>query len=444
MSIVSDSDELPVAIVPPASASSPASGSSATSAPQAKAAPSAMEVLAADAATPRIPSTTPASGRADSTGSTTSTGTGAATGETADKGNGKGADDGASGAAAASAKGTKGAAKPAKRAVKKRAVPAGKKGKPKGAQKGKPQSGQGSGAAPAVAAAGASTGARSEGGTTRSAGAARPGGGPRRPPLPAWVVRLFAPPNIDGPRARFGIVWMLFAVPAVYFGAPWVAALWGLHAGIAALQTGQVWRREGYRASRLVAAPAAVALPVLALFSYTAPGVVVLALPFVAMIAALVIPRRRRKLSAAAVAGATLRCAVPAGVAAMGMVFVARLGPQTGLVFLGLLSAYDLGFFVFGAETRSGVPGIVMGALTSLACTGALVAASVFLFRIPPFDGSTEEWVFGALVAVFAPLGQLIASLALPTARSWVPALRRLDSYILAAPVWAWVLWTIV
>jgi len=254
---------------------------------------------------------------------------------------------------------------------------------------------------------------------------------------------LFAPPNIEGPRARFGIVWVLAAVPAVYFGAPWVAALYGLHAGIAALQTGQAWRREGYKASRLVAAPAAVAMPVLAVFSYQAPGVVVMALPVVAMIAALVIPRRRRKLSAAAVAGATLRGAVPAGVAAMGMVYVARLGPQTGLVFLGLITAYDLGYFVFGAENRSGVPGIVMGAVTSLACTGALVAASIFLFKIPPFDGATEEWVFGALIAVLAPLGQLVASLALPTASSWVPALRRLDSYILAAPVWAWVLWTV-
>jgi hypothetical protein len=46
------------------------------------------------------------------------------------------------------------------------------------------------------------------------------------------------------------------------------------------------------------------------------------------------------------------------------------------------------------------------------------------------------------MVAVFAPLGQVVASLALPTAATWVPALRRLDSYILTAPLWAWTLWS--
>jgi len=37
---------------------------------------------------------------------------------------------------------------------------------------------------------------------------------------------------------------------------------------------------------------------------------------------------------------------------------------------------------------------------------------------------------------VFAPMGQLLASALLPTAKSPASALRRLDSLLLAAPVW--------
>ena len=61
-------------------------------------------------------------------------------------------------------------------------------------------------------------------------------------------------------------------------------------------------------------------------------------------------------------------------------------------------------------------------------------------FDLPPFGGSAA-WVFGGMVAVFAPLGQIAASLCLPTARTWVPGLRRLDSYILTAPLWTWAMW---
>ena len=34
------------------------------------------------------------------------------------------------------------------------------------------------------------------------------------------------------------------------------------------------------------------------------------------------------------------------------------------------------------------------------------------------------------------PLGQLVASALLPRGNAWAPALRRLDSYLVAAPLW--------
>jgi len=49
-------------------------------------------------------------------------------------------------------------------------------------------------------------------------------------------------------------------------------------------------------------------------------------------------------------------------------------------------------------------------------------------------------WVFGALVAVLAPLGAFVASALAPSAAETGPALRRLDAWIVVTPVWAWLL----
>jgi len=49
-------------------------------------------------------------------------------------------------------------------------------------------------------------------------------------------------------------------------------------------------------------------------------------------------------------------------------------------------------------------------------------------------------WVFGALVAVLAPIGSLVASALVPSASAASPALRRLDAWMVVTPVWAWLL----
>ncbi len=183
-------------------------------------------------------------------------------------------------------------------------------------------------------------------------------------------------------------------------------------------------------------------MPVLAVRDYAAPGIVVLALPVLAIVAALFVPRVRRRTSPIIAAGVTLRCALPAGVAAAGVVYLARAGSGTALIFVLLVSAYDLGSFLAGAESPSPIPGIFIGAVTTLSLTLALYVASVIAIEVPPFEGTVAAWIFGGMIAVFAPLGSIVASLCLPTARTWVPALRRLDAYILTAPLWAWLLWS--
>jgi len=52
-----------------------------------------------------------------------------------------------------------------------------------------------------------------------------------------------------------------------------------------------------------------------------------------------------------------------------------------------------------------------------------------------PFDTNSYP-LFAALAAVGAPLGQIVASAILPRGVAWAPALRRLDSYLVVAPLW--------
>jgi hypothetical protein len=61
----------------------------------------------------------------------------------------------------------------------------------------------------------------------------------------------------------------------------------------------------------------------------------------------------------------------------------------------------------------------------------------VAVLQVPPFDGEAA-FTFAALAAVACPLGQLLASALLPAADAKAPALRRLDSLLLLAPVWCW------
>ena len=73
------------------------------------------------------------------------------------------------------------------------------------------------------------------------------------------------------------------------------------------------------------------------------------------------------------------------------------------------------------------------------------LAGALFIFatsmllaftEVPPFRG-VDVWNFAMLAAVACPAGQLLASAMLPQADTKAPALRRIDSMLVAAPAWA-------
>jgi hypothetical protein len=295
------------------------------------------------------------------------------------------------------------------------------------------------GAPAAVGTAGGGATPATEGGTTGTPAPTPSGSAGRATRLraqPVWVARMFAPPNVDGPRARLGFVWFVLLLPATFAGAVATALLFGAVALVAALQTAQAWAHRGYRSSRLVAAAIVIAVAVTAPSSYVVPGIILIAAPMLALGAATIVPANRRRISVPASAGITLRAALPGALATAGAVFSVRVGLGAAVVFVLLVSAYDLGCFVFGAESARPAMGLMAGA----ACTMAAITP-VWAFQLPPFDGSAVAFVYAGLVAVCAPLGQMAASLALPRASTWVPALRRIDAYVVAGLLWAWGIW---
>ena len=69
----------------------------------------------------------------------------------------------------------------------------------------------------------------------------------------------------------------------------------------------------------------------------------------------------------------------------------------------------------------------------------ALVVVALAILVIPP-PAFPDSFVFFATLAgitgLSAVIGQMFASILLPRSTAWAPALRRLDSYLITAPIW--------
>jgi hypothetical protein len=236
--------------------------------------------------------------------------------------------------------------------------------------------------------------------------------------------------DVDGPRIRLGVAWFALLILSISIG-PWVTAL--LLAGMAAVagkQTADAWHEQGSGATWWAAATLAAIIPLAAIFGVALTGLAVLCVPLVAVVVAGLDPERRGPLAEAA--GTTVQSALFAGIAAAGVVLTYRFEIGAVVVLVLLVSAYEVGDYIIGSGSSNSVEGPVAGILCIVVVTFVLQVASV-----PPWHGP-DIWAWGALAAVCCPLGQLAASAVLPAADARAGALRRLDSLLLLAPVWAW------
>ena len=252
-----------------------------------------------------------------------------------------------------------------------------------------------------------------------------------------WAANRYAVPYpTDGPKLTLGVLWFL----ALLGGALWglnaentavssvaVAVVASSVAALAGLQTGFAWFPK-LSAPRAWTAGAAFLSGVAGF--YGPWGVMIgLVLGLLILVVYVILYRghRRQPLQLFDV---LLRSAIPVGLAASSLAALGFRNLPALIALILLVSAYEVGDYLVGTGAMNAVEG-PMGGLISL----SVVAFFLFLIEPDPFSSETIL-MFVAVTAIACVAGQYVASALLPRGNAWAPALRRLDSYLLAAPVW--------
>ena len=243
--------------------------------------------------------------------------------------------------------------------------------------------------------------------------------------------RLAVVYDIDGPRVRLGILWFLVVGTALLFGPLALAVVYGLMAAVAAAQTAAAFRKTGRPANREVAACAAGALPLAAAVTTGLLGLAILVAVGVTVFVAVSRAATTRRSTPVITAGLTVRCWLFVGFAAACVVVADRFAVGGGVGLVLLVSAYETGDYIIGSGARNPYEGPVAGAASILVVTFAITALGIEPFTFP------ESFALGAMASVLCPVGQLVGSAVLPSVTARAPALRRLDSLLVLAPMWA-------
>ncbi|HUP84739.1 MAG TPA: hypothetical protein VM143_03635 [Acidimicrobiales bacterium] len=233
--------------------------------------------------------------------------------------------------------------------------------------------------------------------------------------------------DVDGPRVRLGLAWAAIAVLAILLGPVTTSLVFAAVTLGAAGQACRSWRRQSRRPCRPVAVIGAFAC---ALAGGVGPVAVVAVAAGTAVAA--VAATQRRWGGREGDARLTIAIGVLVGVgAASPAVIRDRLGVVAALSFLAWILTIDASMFIVGSGASNRWEGIVAGA----ASAGA-IAIAVAAVLVPPFRG-VSPWLLGAVAAMGVPAGTMAATMLVGRDEAPVPALRRLDAYLVVGPVWA-------
>ncbi len=255
--------------------------------------------------------------------------------------------------------------------------------------------------------------------------------GPRRKRAAIDRSRVAVVYEIDGPRVRLGVAWFLGAMALTIGPSPALSALlFAVTAGLAARQLVQAWGAVSWQAD---VAAGLGSVPVLAALVGGAKGLVgacVLGV-VVAVGCALAPDGARMPGGSGRAAAASILCfsLVPA-VGAASFVLVRAHSATAAVVLLVVASAYEVGDFIVGSGGSTPIEGPLAGITTA-----TLLALPLALVLVEPYD--TGGVALLGFTALACPLGQLMASAVLPGAGAPAPALRRIDTLLLLAPLWA-------
>lgn len=245
--------------------------------------------------------------------------------------------------------------------------------------------------------------------------------------------RLAVPYPVDGPKITLGVAWFVVLLGAAYYLPLTVLVPTVGVATAAGLQAGHAWSRQELSDRRSTASVAAI-VSASAFFGAFWLGLALVVTSIALLLFAWTVTGASFDNSAVAktvrAADILARSSLPVGLAAGSLAVLAVDRTAAFVSIVLLVSAYEAGDFLVGSGSANAVEGPLAG-LVAL----ALVAVGLYLVLPEPFTKLTLP-VFAAVVAVSAPLGQIAASALLPRGNSWAPALRRLDSYLISAPVW--------
>lgn len=246
--------------------------------------------------------------------------------------------------------------------------------------------------------------------------------------------RLAVPYRTDGPRLSFGVLWFALIVGAVLTSPIAVALLVSAVAGLAGLQIGYAWFPR-HEATRWWTAAGAFGASLLGVIGSI--GVLLAIVVGLAVALAYAVANPSRSQSTSALAEVAMRAIIPVGVASAALITLPSIGVGAALALVAMVSAYEMGDFLVGSGSANAVEGPISG-LVSL----ATVVFILWVVTPAPFTSSSIV-LFGMLTGVGCVVGQIFASAILPRGAAWAPALRRLDSYLLVAPLWVLLLGSI-
>jgi molybdopterin synthase sulfur carrier subunit len=245
---------------------------------------------------------------------------------------------------------------------------------------------------------------------------------------PAEREPLAVVPDTDKPHVRLGLAWLLVTVAAVALGRPTLGVWMSVMAAVAAIQVTKAWMARHERPVSYVAVAGAAAFPLAAIGGLATLNILAVLAVVVTLVARISNPTKAPSRDVAL----TLMIIFPIGLATAAPVLLRGLGLAGPLALFAFAAAHDMGSYLVGTGAGSDWEGPIAG-IASIFCVTLFVAVLV------PSFGPAGPFVLGLVAAVLAPLGPLAASIMLGDRDAKAPALRRIDSLLLLAPVWAWV-----
>lgn len=251
--------------------------------------------------------------------------------------------------------------------------------------------------------------------------------GDQRVAVPYEREPLTVVPDTDKPHVRLGLAWIAVTIVAVAGGHVTLGIWMSAMAAVAAVQVTKVWMERHERPVSYVAVAGAAALPLAAiggLDTLNIVAVLVVAITLVARVSNLTkAPSRDVAL--------TFLIIFPIGLATAAPVLLRNVGVAAPLSLFAFAAAHDVGAYLVGTGASNDWEGPVAG-------VAAIFCVTLFVAVLVPSFGAGGPFLLGLVAAILAPLGPLAASIVLGDRDAPAPALRRIDSLLLLAPIWAW------